>query len=391
MPIGALLGNERALSGFNDLSTGSTWSWLPAACAASLAYLDLMEREDVLGNVRALHEVAVAMLVPLVDRIRRSRRRPRAGRVRRHRVRLDTPTKERAARAAGGGRRRVHPAWRAGRVQHHQPQHPAVAGDVARGVRRGARPGASRRSRKRSRRPVNEGLRAASAAALAAMADDGHAEGPTGAGGAAGAREPARRRAGRARRVLERLPRVWPPIRAWSPRRSTGVQRYGAGTASVRFICGTFTPHLELERDLANLVGTEAALTFVSCWDANAAAIATLADERTVVLSDALNHASIIDAVRVSRAGRKVVYPHVDLGRARRCAVRVGGVGPPHRGHRRGVQHGGRCRAAARPDRAVPPPRRRADGRRLPRRRGDGRRRSRAPRRIKVCSARSTS
>lgn len=93
----------------------------------------------------------------------------------------------------------------------------------------------------------------------------------------------------------------------------SGLETYGAGTASVRFICGTFTPHLELELDLASLVGTEAALTFVSCWDANAAAITTLADENTVVLSDALNHASIIDAVRLSRAGRKVVYPHVDL------------------------------------------------------------------------------
>lgn len=92
-----------------------------------------------------------------------------------------------------------------------------------------------------------------------------------------------------------------------------GLQEYGAGTASVRFICGTFTPHVTLERDLAALVGTDASLTFVSCWDANAAVITTLADENTVVLSDALNHASIIDAVRLSRAGRRVVYPHVDL------------------------------------------------------------------------------
>lgn len=92
-----------------------------------------------------------------------------------------------------------------------------------------------------------------------------------------------------------------------------GLQEYGAGTASVRFICGTFTPHVELERDVASLVGTEAALTFVSCWDANAAAITTLAGENTVILSDALNHASIIDAVRLSRAGKKVVYPHADL------------------------------------------------------------------------------
>ncbi|WP_396903688.1 aspartate aminotransferase family protein [Mycolicibacterium phlei] len=69
MPIGALLGNERALSGFSDLATGSTWSWLPAACAAALAYLDVLETEDVRGNVRALHEVSASTLGPLVDRI----------------------------------------------------------------------------------------------------------------------------------------------------------------------------------------------------------------------------------------------------------------------------------------------------------------------------------
>ena len=50
-----------------------------------------------------------------------------------------------------------------------------------------------------------------------------------------------------------------------------GLERYGAGTASVRFICGTFEPHLELERALAELSGTEAALTYVSCWNANEA------------------------------------------------------------------------------------------------------------------------
>src|SRR5581483_3730425 len=57
-----------------------------------------------------------------------------------------------------------------------------------------------------------------------------------------------------------------------------GLRRYGAGTASVRFICGTFEPHLELERELAELVGTEAALTYVSCWNANEAAIPSLTD-----------------------------------------------------------------------------------------------------------------
>ncbi|MGZ8741094.1 MAG: aminotransferase class I/II-fold pyridoxal phosphate-dependent enzyme, partial [Gaiellaceae bacterium] len=55
-----------------------------------------------------------------------------------------------------------------------------------------------------------------------------------------------------------------------------GLERYGAGTASVRFICGTFAPHVELERELAAFAGTEAALTYVSCWNANEAVIPSL-------------------------------------------------------------------------------------------------------------------
>jgi glycine C-acetyltransferase len=92
-----------------------------------------------------------------------------------------------------------------------------------------------------------------------------------------------------------------------------GLERYGAGTASVRFICGTFAPHLELERALADLSGTEAALTYVSCWNANEAVIPTLTDESTVIFTDELNHASIIDAVRLSRPDGKVIYPHSDM------------------------------------------------------------------------------
>jgi glycine C-acetyltransferase len=96
-----------------------------------------------------------------------------------------------------------------------------------------------------------------------------------------------------------------------------GLRRYGAGTASVRFICGTFAPHLELERDLAELSGTEAALTYVSCWNANEAAIPTLTDERTVIVSDELNHASIIDAVRLAKPERKLRYAHSDMSELR--------------------------------------------------------------------------
>jgi glycine C-acetyltransferase len=92
-----------------------------------------------------------------------------------------------------------------------------------------------------------------------------------------------------------------------------GLRRYGAGTASVRFICGTFEPHHELERALAALTGTEAALTYVSCWNANEALVPTLTDPSTVILSDELNHASIVDAVRLAKPARKAIYPHSDL------------------------------------------------------------------------------
>ena len=92
-----------------------------------------------------------------------------------------------------------------------------------------------------------------------------------------------------------------------------GLRRYGAGTASVRFICGTFEPHLELERDLADFLGTEAALTYVSCWNANEAVIPSLCDASTVLLSDELNHASIVDAMRLAKPQRKVIYPHADM------------------------------------------------------------------------------
>ena len=92
-----------------------------------------------------------------------------------------------------------------------------------------------------------------------------------------------------------------------------GLERYGAGTASVRFICGTFAAHVELEAELGSFSGTEAALTYGSCWNANEAVIPSLTDERTVILSDELNHASIVDAVRLARPARKVVYRHSDM------------------------------------------------------------------------------
>jgi glycine C-acetyltransferase len=92
----------------------------------------------------------------------------------------------------------------------------------------------------------------------------------------------------------------------------TALDRFGAGTGSVRFICGTFAVHGELERALAGFVGTEAALSYVSCWTANEGLMPTILDERDVVISDALNHASIIDSVRLCKASRRV-YTHADM------------------------------------------------------------------------------
>jgi glycine C-acetyltransferase len=94
------------------------------------------------------------------------------------------------------------------------------------------------------------------------------------------------------------------------------LDRFGAGTASVRFICGTFTIHRELEAGCARLVGTAASLSFGSAWNANEAVPATLLGENDIVISDQLNHASIIDAVRLAKAITKcqsAVYRHADL------------------------------------------------------------------------------
>jgi glycine C-acetyltransferase len=91
------------------------------------------------------------------------------------------------------------------------------------------------------------------------------------------------------------------------------LDSYGAGTASVRFICGLFAPHLELEAALAEFLGTERALTYTSCWNANHALLDALCDGETEVFSDALNHASIIDAIRLARPAARSIYPHSDV------------------------------------------------------------------------------
>lgn len=91
-----------------------------------------------------------------------------------------------------------------------------------------------------------------------------------------------------------------------------GARRYGAGTSSVRFICGTWDIHRELENRLADFLETEAALTFTSCWNANEGLFAPLLGPEDALISDALNHASIIDGVRLCKAERRI-YRHLDM------------------------------------------------------------------------------
>ncbi len=82
------------------------------------------------------------------------------------------------------------------------------------------------------------------------------------------------------------------------------LDRFGYGMASVRFICGTQTPHRQLERRLSGFLGTEDTILYSSCFDANGGLFETILDESDAVISDSLNHASIIDGIRLSKAVR---------------------------------------------------------------------------------------
>jgi glycine C-acetyltransferase len=90
------------------------------------------------------------------------------------------------------------------------------------------------------------------------------------------------------------------------------IDRCGYGMASVRFICGTQAVHKELEERLSAFLGTDDAILYSSCFDANGGLFETLLDEQDAVISDALNHASIIDGIRLCKA-RRLRYANDDL------------------------------------------------------------------------------
>lgn len=90
------------------------------------------------------------------------------------------------------------------------------------------------------------------------------------------------------------------------------METYGYGLSSVRFICGTQSQHKVLERKVADFLGTEDAILFSSCFDANGAVFEPLLDEESAIVTDSLNHASIIDGVRLCKA-KRWIYKHADM------------------------------------------------------------------------------
>ncbi|HVY80780.1 MAG TPA: aminotransferase class I/II-fold pyridoxal phosphate-dependent enzyme, partial [Steroidobacteraceae bacterium] len=102
------------------------------------------------------------------------------------------------------------------------------------------------------------------------------------------------------------------------------LDRFGYGMASVRFICGTQTVHKQLEEQLSRFLGMEDTILYSSCFDANGGLFETLLDERDAVISDALNHASIIDGIRLCKAQR-FRYANSDLDELEKCLKQASG------------------------------------------------------------------
>jgi glycine C-acetyltransferase len=90
------------------------------------------------------------------------------------------------------------------------------------------------------------------------------------------------------------------------------LDRWGFGTSSVRFICGTFGVHKELEAKISEFLGTEDAILYSSCFDANGGFFEPLLGPEDAIIADALNHASVIDGVRLTKA-RRLIYAHSDM------------------------------------------------------------------------------
>jgi glycine C-acetyltransferase len=113
-----------------------------------------------------------------------------------------------------------------------------------------------------------------------------------------------------------------PAVRAAAQR---ALDEYGYGMASVRFICGTQATHKQLEQRLARFLGMEDVILYSSCFDANGGLFETLLDERDAIISDALNHASIIDGIRLCKAQR-YRYANSDMAQLEQCLKEAQGA-----------------------------------------------------------------
>ncbi len=102
-----------------------------------------------------------------------------------------------------------------------------------------------------------------------------------------------------------------------------GLEKHGFGMSSVRFICGTQDIHKELEKQISTFLGTDDTILYSSCFDANGGLFETLLDRECVVISDELNHASIIDGIRLCKAERKR-FKHADMEDLERCLKESG-------------------------------------------------------------------
>ena len=160
----------------------------------------------------------------------------------------------------------------------------------------------------------------------------------------------------------------WPITPRWCRRHTRPWTRWGNGLASVRFICGTQEPHKELERAISEFLGTEDTILYSSCWDANGGLFETILGTEDAVISDELNHASIIDGIRLCKAQR-LRYKNNDMADLEARLKEASDARFQLDRHRRRLldgRHHRRPQVRLRPGREV---RRPGDGRRFARRR----------------------
>jgi glycine C-acetyltransferase len=179
--------------------------------------------------------------------------------------------------------------------------------------------------------------------------------------------------------VRQQLPRPVGDLEWVAAGADRRAEKYGYGLSSVRFICGTQTVHKELEQALSEFLGTEDTILYAAAFDANGGVFEPLFDENDAIISDALNHASIIDGIRLCKAAR-YRYANNDMADLEVQLQARGRQAPQSHRHRRRVLDGRHHRPAGqdlRPGRQV---RRAGDDRRIARFRLHGQDRPRHPR-----------